>query len=126
MCGIAGIYSLERKTNSESLVRKMTNAIAHRGPDGEGVYAEDNITLGHRRLSIIDLSDTGRQPMRTEDGQCVITYNGEIYNFPELKEELIALGHKFSSKSDTEVILKGYQQWGLDIIPKLNGMFAFA
>jgi asparagine synthase (glutamine-hydrolysing) len=104
----------------------MTDLIAHRGPDGEGHYRDGPVGLGHRRLSIIDLSDASRQPMATRDGRFAITYNGEIYNFQELKAELSALGHQFHSSGDSEVLLKAFSQWGLSALYKLNGMFAFA
>lgn len=126
MCGIAGIYSKKKTEISFSLIKSMTDAIAHRGPDGEGHFHDRNIAFGHRRLAILDLSDCGRQPMSSDDGTITITFNGEIYNFKELRNELQKAGHSFKSGTDTEVIIKGYQQWGLDVIPKLNGMFAFA
>jgi asparagine synthase (glutamine-hydrolysing) len=126
MCGIAGIFNLNAKSVSPGTLRKMTDAIAHRGPDGEGQYADKFIGLGHRRLAILDLSEAGHQPMMTEDGNFVITYNGEIYNFMELRTELQGLGHKFQSRTDTEVVLKAYVQWGPACVERLNGMFAFA
>jgi len=104
----------------------MTDAMAHRGPDGEGFYIDSFIGLGHRRLAIIDLSPLGHQPMTTPDGKFTITYNGEVYNFQELRIELEALGHAFRSRSDTEVVLNAYAQWGPECVNKLNGMFAFA
>ena len=104
----------------------MTDTIKHRGPDSEGFYVDSFIGLGHRRLSIIDLSRSGHQPMGTEDKQFVITYNGEIYNFRELRVELENLGYSFQSRSDTEVVLKSYVQWGPDCLHRFNGMFAFA
>ena len=104
----------------------MTDAIAHRGPDGEGFFTDGNVALGHRRLAIIDLSPAGHQPMATRDGRYVISYNGEIYNFNELRIELEALGHQFHSRSDTEVLLEGYAHWGIKVLDRLNGMFAFA
>jgi asparagine synthase (glutamine-hydrolysing) len=107
-------------------LRSMTDAIRHRGPDSEGFYVDGFIGLGHRRLSVIDLSRSGHQPMVTEDKQFVITYNGEVYNFRELRGELEGLGHWFRSRSDTEVILKAYIQWGADCIHRFNGMFGFA
>lgn len=126
MCGIAGYLHLEKERIADpSVVRRMTTRIAHRGPDGEGFYVKDNLALGHRRLAIIDLS-TGDQPMITDDGNLVIIFNGEIYNYLELKQELLTLGHTFRTQSDTEVILKAYQQWGNDFQNKLNGMWAFA
>ncbi len=126
MCGIAGYLHLEKERMAdESVVRRMTTRIAHRGPDGEGFYVKDNLAFGHRRLAIIDLS-TGDQPMFTDDGNLVIIYNGEIYHYRELRQELVTLGHTFRTQSDTEVILKAYQQWGNDFQNKLNGMWAFA
>jgi len=104
----------------------MTDAIAHRGPDGEGAYVKGNIGLGHRRLAIIDLSAAGNQPMATEDGSYLLSYNGEVYNFMELRVELEAKGHQFRSKTDTEVVLKAMAQWGLEALDRFNGMFAFA
>ncbi len=107
-------------------LRKMTDAIAHRGPDSEGFYIDSFIGLGHRRLAIIDLSRAGHQPMLTPDGQYAISYNGEIYNFQELRVELEALGCHFRSRTDTEVILYAYAKWGPECVKRFNGMFAFA
>jgi asparagine synthase (glutamine-hydrolysing) len=104
----------------------MTDAIAHRGPDGEGHYCDGPVGLGHRRLSIIDLTDAARQPMETPDGRFVVTYNGEIYNFKELKVELSARGHRFNSTGDSEVLLHAFAEWGVDALLRFNGMFAFA
>ena len=101
----------------------MTDLVSHRGPDGEGFYNDEYISLGHRRLSIIDLSANGHQPMPRDN--FIITYNGEVYNYLELKDELISLGHQFNTHSDTEVILASYQQWGSAFLNKLNGMFSF-
>jgi asparagine synthase (glutamine-hydrolysing) len=126
MCGIAGLFNLNGEPASQVLLRKMTDAIAHRGPDGEGFYIDGFIGLGHRRLAIIDLSPAGHQPMATEDGSCIISYNGEVYNFRELRIELESLGHPFRSKTDTEVVLRGYVQWGEECVKRFNGMFAFA
>lgn len=126
MCGIAGIFNLNGEPVSQVILRKMTDAIAHRGPDGEGFYIDSFIGLGHRRLAIIDLSPAGHQPMATEDGDYVIVYNGEVYNFKELKAELESLGHTFKSRTDTEVILHAYVQWGVECVKRFNGMFAFA
>jgi asparagine synthase (glutamine-hydrolysing) len=126
MCGIAGIFNLNGEPVSPVLLRKMTDAIAHRGPDGEGFYIDSFIGLGHRRLAIIDLSPTGHQPMATAQNQYVITYNGEVYNFQELRTELQALGHQFRSRSDTEVVLYAYKEWGAKCLDKFNGHFAFA
>jgi len=126
MCGIAGIFNLNGEPVSQVILRKMTDAIAHRGPDSEGFYIDSFIGLGHRRLAIIDLSPAGHQPMATEDGNYIITYNGEVYNFKELRVELESSGHKFRSKTDTEVVLHAYVQWGTECIKRFNGMFAFA
>ena len=102
----------------------MTDMIAHRGPDSEGHYIDEHAALGHRRLSIIDLGG-GQQPIYNEDGSKVITFNGEIYNYQTLREELIAAGHTFTTKSDTEVLLHGYEQWGVDLLQRVRGMFTF-
>lgn len=126
MCGIVGIFNLNGEPVSPVILRNMTDAIKHRGPDSEGFYVDSFVGLGHRRLAIIDLSRAGHQPMITEDKQFAITYNGEIYNFEDLKAELENLGHKFRSRTDTEVILQAYVQWGANCIHKFNGMFAFA
>jgi len=104
----------------------MTDVMAHRGPDGEGFYTDSFVGLGHRRLAILDLSPAGHQPMATTSNEHVITYNGEVYNFRELRAELEALGHQFRSKSDTEVVLYAYKQWGAKCLGKFNGHFAFA
>lgn len=126
MCGIAGIFNLNGEPVSPVFLRKMTDAIAHRGPDGEGFYTDSFIGFGHRRLAIIDLSPAGHQPMITEDRQFAITYNGEVYNFQELRVELESLGHSFRSRTDTEVVLHAYAQWGVECVERFNGMFAFA
>ncbi len=126
MCGIAGILSLKGEPVSPVLLRKMTDAIAHRGPDSEGWYIDGYVGLGHRRLSIIDLSPAGNQPMITPDSRYAITYNGEIYNFREIRDKLQALGHQFKSKTDTEVVLHAFIEWGAECLNQLNGMFAFA
>lgn len=126
MCGIAGIFHLETaKPVDPARVRAMTDILAHRGPDGSGVWTAQGIGLGHRRLSIIDLAG-GDQPMATADERFVIVFNGEIYNFRELRTDLEALGHVFTTSSDTEVILHGWRQWGEGCVEKLHGMFAFA
>ena len=126
MCGIAGIFHLETaKPVEEARVRAMLGPMAHRGPDGSGVWTAPGVGLGHLRLSIIDLAG-GAQPMATDDGQIVVTYNGEIYNFPEVRAELEAKGHRFLTHSDTEVILHGWRQWGENCVDHFVGMFAFA
>lgn len=126
MCGIAGYFNLNGEPVSINTLRKMNDAIKHRGPDGEGFWTNSCIGFAHRRLAIIDLSPLGHQPMQTDDGSLVITYNGEVYNFMNLRIELESLGHKFHSRTDTEVILKAFRQWGRECIHKFNGMFAFA
>ncbi len=123
MCGITGIINLKNKPVKTATLRRMTSSIAHRGPNGEGLYIEKNIGLGHRRLSIIDLSERGSQPMWNKKKNLVITFNGEIYNYLELKKEI---GGKYESDSDTEVLLRAYETWGEDCLQKLNGIFAFA
>jgi len=126
MCGIAGLINLNGDPVSPVLLQRMTDAIAHRGPDGEGEWIERNVGLGHRRLAIIDLSPSGHQPMQSPDGRWVLTYNGEIYNFRELRLELESKGHQFRSNTDSEVVLHSLMEWGPEAIPRFNGMFAFA
>jgi len=127
MCGICGIFHLNRSdTINEQTLQNMSSAITHRGPDDEGIYIDRHIGLGHRRLSIIDLSSAGHQPMTNEDERLWITYNGEIYNHLELRQKLVGRGHQFRSHTDTEVILHLYEDEGPDCLKKLNGMFAFA
>ena len=126
MCGITGIFNCDGRPVSVNILKKMTDVVSHRGPDGEGFWTNSFVGFGHRRLAIIDLSPLGHQPMQTEDGSLVIAYNGEIYNFHNLRIELEAKGYAFRSKTDTEVLLKAYQEWGADCISRLNGMFAFA
>ncbi|MBB6122746.1 XrtA/PEP-CTERM system amidotransferase [Sphingobium subterraneum] len=126
MCGIAGIFHLETaKPVDPARVRSMIDASAYRGPDGAGVWTAPGVGLGHRRLSIIDLAG-GAQPMANADESLIVTYNGEIYNFAEIRRELEGKGHRFDSHSDTEVILHAYRQWGEDCVHRFNGMFAFA
>lgn len=122
MCGICGII---RKGDNKDIIKKMNDRIMHRGPDGEGYYIDGDIAFGHRRLSIIDLS-TGDQPIYNEDDSVVTVYNGEIYNYVELRSELESLGHEFKTKSDTEVLVHGYEEWHTDLPKHLRGMFAFA
>ena len=126
MCGIAGILNLDGGPVSPVHLRGMTNAIAHRGPDGEGFYNGGFLGLGHRRLSIIDLSPAGHQPMISRDQQVTLVYNGEVYNFQEIRVELEALGHQFRSRTDSEVVLNAWVEWGRDCVSRFNGMFAFA
>jgi len=126
MCGIAGIFNLNNAPVSVSLLKKMTDIISHRGPDGEGFWVDSNIGFGHRRLAIIDLTPLGHQPMQTEDGNYIITYNGEVYNYREIRAELENKGYHFKSKTDSEVVLKAFCEWGKNSVLKFNGMFAFA
>ena len=127
MCGICGQLNFD-PTNpvNPHLIREMAQVLQHRGPNDEGIWVHKNIGLGHRRLSIIDLSHDGRQPMSNEDQSCRIIFNGEIYNYKELREELEILGHRFHSSTDTEVILHLYEELGIDCVQRLRGMFAFA
>lgn len=125
MCGISGIINKKNLSISESDIKRMTDIIAHRGPDGDGFYFGDNFAFGHRRLAIIDLSPLGAQPMHYME-RYVITYNGEIYNYIELKEELTAFGYVFKTHTDTEVILAAYDKWREDCFKKFNGMWALA
>lgn len=126
MCGIAGIIGGRGDPVSPVRLKSMTEAIAHRGPDGEGHFIDRELGLGHRRLAIIDLTPAASQPMATTDDRYVITYNGELYNFRELRVELKSRGHQFRSHSDTEVVLAAFAEWGKDSLTRLNGMFAFA
>ena len=126
MCGITGLINLNDAPVSPVILQKMTDAIIHRGPDGEGHWIEGNVGLGHRRLAIIDLSPAGHQPMISADHRWVLSYNGEIYNYRELRTELEAAGYWFRSKTDTEVVLHALAHWGSDALLKFNGMFALA
>jgi asparagine synthase (glutamine-hydrolysing) len=125
MCGIWGIFDQSGNSIDQVTLERMNHVLKHRGPDGEGYYVNGGIGLGHRRLSIIDLAG-GAQPIPNEDGTLQVIFNGEIYNYIELREELLALGHQFRTHSDTEVIVHAYEQWGTDCVKHFNGMFAFA
>lgn len=128
MCGIAGFYSLNNRF-SESMLREMTDLLSHRGPDSEGYYLSNGIGMGHKRLSILDLSDKGRQPMISHCGRYVMVYNGEVYNYREVAAELQENNFgsiQFSSSSDSEVLLEAFAKWGKDFVHKLNGMFAIS
>ena len=128
MCGIAGWANLENiplQNNSKAVLHQMCERMKHRGPDSEGLWLDDGIVLGMRRLSIIDLH-TGEQPVYSEDKQIVVVMNGEIYNFKELRAKLEKLGHKFVTQTDTEVLPHLYEEYGEDLVEHLNGMFAFA
>jgi asparagine synthase (glutamine-hydrolysing) len=126
MCGIAGLIYTNNAPVSPVAIQKMTDSIAHRGPDGEGHWIEGNVGIGHRRLAILDLSNAGHQPMANADNRYLLTYNGEIYNFRELRIELEAKGYLFRSQTDTEVVLNALVEWGYSAINKFNGMFALA
>ena len=125
MCGICGIFDQSANPIDQTLLKRMTAIIRHRGPDGDGELVDREVGLGHRRLSIIDV-EGGAQPISNEDGSLQIVFNGEIYNFVELREELRNFGHHFKTRSDTEVIVHAYEEWGLDCVKRFNGMFAFA
>ncbi|MGA2667122.1 MAG: asparagine synthase (glutamine-hydrolyzing) [Patescibacteria group bacterium] len=127
MCGITGIYNLDRKRHPENrkIIKKMTETIIHRGPDDEGILVTNDLALGHRRLSILDLSPLGHQPMFYDRGNLVIVFNGEVYNYLEIREELLDKGYQFKSQSDTEVILAAYKEWGARCLDHFNGMWAF-
>jgi asparagine synthase (glutamine-hydrolysing) len=126
MCGIAGVLHLDGESASPVILRRMANAIAHRGPDGEGQFVDGPCGLAHRRLAILDLSPAGHQPMATADGRYVLVYNGEVFNYQELRIELESLGWLFNSRTDSEVVLKAYAQWGEASVSRFNGQFAFA
>ena len=126
MCGICGVVYSDREQHVDGdALKKMCDVITHRGPDDEGYYINQQVGLGMRRLSIIDLS-TGKQPISNEDGQIWIVFNGEIYNHKDIREELESKGHQFKTKTDTEAIVHAYEEYGESCVQKLNGMFAFA
>lgn len=124
MCGITGIFNLDGRSADERLIKEMTTQLAHRGPDGEGIFVKGPVGLGHRRLSILDTSERGSQPMKSGNNEWMVVFNGCIYNFKELKSELQSLGHEFISTTDTEVITEGLAEWGPDVFKRFNGMFA--
>lgn len=126
MCGVTGILNVNGSPAEPVLLRRMTDAIAHRGPDGEGSFVDGCVGLGHRRLAVIDLTAAAHQPMQSEDGRLVLSYNGEIYNFQELRAELEALGFQFRSRTDSEVVLNAWAAWGIKALHRFNGMFALA
>ncbi|MDP2385507.1 MAG: asparagine synthase (glutamine-hydrolyzing) [Bacteroidota bacterium] len=126
MCGIAGIFNINGVATSLNTIKAMTTNIAHRGPDGEGFYVEENIALGHRRLAILDTSSLGAQPMESKNGEWVVVFNGCIYNYLELKSQLKSRGHSFVSTTDTEVITEGLAAYGISVFEKFDGMFAVA
>lgn len=126
MCGIAGILDLTPNKHSREIIKKMTAVLEHRGPDDDGFFSDGPVHLGFRRLAILDLSRAGHQPMSSKDGSRWIVFNGEVYNYRELRSELQQLGHTFISSSDTEVILAAHEQWGEECVKRFNGMWAFA
>lgn len=126
MCGIVGIFKLNNQSVSSQEVKRMTDSLAHRGPDGEGIYVNENIGLGHRRLSILDISSKGAQPMSSKNGEWIVIFNGCIYNFMSIKLELKNRGHEFVSTSDTEVVVEGLAAFGPKIFERFDGMFAIA
>src|SRR5215210_5273862 len=126
MCGIAGFLNVNGAPAAKPAVMRMARALAHRGPDGEGVWTEGAVAFGHRRLAIIDLSPAAAQPMTSADGRFVMIYNGEVYNFRELRSQLEASGRRFRSTSDSEVVLEAFAEWGSAAIERFNGMFALA
>jgi asparagine synthase (glutamine-hydrolysing) len=126
MCGIAGILHIDNQPASPVVLKRMTDSIVHRGPDGEGSFVDGAYAVGHRRLAIIDLSPAGHQPRESSNGRYVISYNGEVYNFNELRLELEAKGYQFHSRTDTEVVLNSFCEWGPKALHKFNGMFALA
>ena len=124
MCGIAGIF--ERNTDNKQLMSEMLASIEHRGPDDQAIYTYQDFTLGHRRLSIIDISTCGNQPIFNEDKSVCVIFNGEIYNYEELRKELKTKGHVFYTATDTEVLVHLYEEYETEFFNKLNGIFAFA
>ena len=128
MCGIAGVAGINDPVSAEKAVKIMVRALARRGPDSQGIEKWREVVFGHRRLAIFDLSEAGRQPMVAKDHSVGVVFNGAIYNYRELRKELIAKGHKFCSKTDTEVLVHGDREWGLDDLvgARIRGMFAFA
>jgi asparagine synthase (glutamine-hydrolysing) len=126
MCGLAGIFNLDATPAAAVVLERMTEVIAHRGPDGHGVFVDRAFALGHRRLAVIDPTPRGRQPMQTRDGRYVLAYNGEVYNFRELRAQLQAEGSRFTSETDTEVVLQALATWGAAAVSRFNGMFALA
>ena len=126
MCGIAGIIKKKNTGINRNEIQKMTDTMIHRGPDAEGIYIDGNVGLGHRRLSIVDLSESGNQPMSSNDEKYVLVFNGEIYNYIELREELKKKDAIFYTETDTEVILEAYRYWGINCTKRFNGMWSFA
>ena len=126
MCGICGVLRLDNQSVPANTIESMSATISHRGPDGDGVWVDGSIGLGHRRLAILDLTPSGHQPMGSETGDVVIVYNGELYNHPDLRLELETAGHHYHSRTDTETVIHSYEEWGTACLDRFNGMFAFA
>jgi len=126
VCGLVGYINVGDRPANEKITRDMGNLIAHRGPDGDGYWTDKNISLGHRRLAIIDLSEVSNQPMFSADGRYIMVYNGEIYNYLDIRKDLESRGQKFKTQGDSEVLLKAFEIFGPDAFLKLNGMFACA
>lgn len=124
MCGIAGVWRIDGTSVDQSAAIAMRETLTHRGPDDAGIWLEGPVALMHRRLSILDLSAAGRMPMQSADGQCYVVFNGEVYNFRALREELVSAGHTFVSKGDSEVVVRAYEHWGRDCFARFQGMFA--
>ena len=126
MCGIVGFIDINKGSATVEVATRMAAAIAHLGPDDHGAWAEDGVAFGHRRLSIVDLTPEGHQPKESHSGRFMITFNGEIYNFHELKDELVKRGHTFRGTGDTEMMLQAFEEWGVEeSLKKFVGMFAF-
>ena len=130
MCGLCGftgeVIDWDGHCSRDAVIKAMTDKITHRGPDSSGVYTDAGIGMGLRRLSIIDLSETGDQPIYNEDRTLVLMFNGEIYNYQQLREILLAKGHRFYTKTDSEVLVHGFEEWREELLNRLRGMFAFA
>ena len=125
MCGFAAMLALHGQPADQQVIKRMTGVIFHRGPDDSGTYFSGGVGFGFRRLAILDLTSAGHQPMSSPDGACTLVFNGEIFNYQELRRELVAKGHEFRSTGDTEVLLHAYLEWGPDCLSRLNGMWAF-
>jgi asparagine synthase (glutamine-hydrolysing) len=126
MCGFVGFADTNFRIDKATTINKMMDTIIHRGPDSGGVFTDDRVAFGFRRLSIIDLRDEASQPMFNEDKSLVLIFNGEIYNYQELREDLVKKGHTFHSQTDSEVLIHGYEEYGVELLQKLRGMFAFS
>ena len=125
MCGIIALANKDKKSIDNNLFIKLSSYIDHRGPDGQGFWSKNNISIGHKRLKIIDLTENGAQPMFSNDKRYVLSFNGEIYNFKKLKKIIVKKGYVFKSETDSEVVVNSFQEWGLDSLKMFNGMFAF-